>query len=269
MRQVTRLKDGHQTQILTTLEEDVPAIEVAVRMFDRWRQENFFKYMREEYALDALVDYGIEPDDPDRDVPNPARKAVDVELREARAQLSRLLARYGDKAISNPEAVRRTMRGFKIAHGKLGSTARQAMKRVAELETRRAATPDRVPVKTIVPGQVVKLAAERQVLSSILKMVAYQAETDLVRLVAPHYSRAEDEGRTLVQSALASPADIVPWGDELLVRLAPLSSPHRSRALAALCREVNLLGTVFPGSRLRLRFDVANTPAPDAKPDRL
>jgi len=269
MRQVTRLKDSHQTQILTTLEENVPAIEVAVRMFDRWRQENFFKYMREEYALDALVDYGIEPDDPDRDVPNPARKAVDVELREARAQLSRLLARYGDKAISNPEAVRRTMRGFKIAHGKLGSTARQAMKRVAELETRRAATPDRVPVKTIVPGQVVKLAAERQVLSSILKMVAYQAETDLVRLVAPHYSRAEDEGRTLVQSALASPADIVPWGDELLVRLAPLSSPHRSRALAALCREVNLLGTVFPGSRLRLRFDVANTPAPDAKPDRL
>jgi len=71
MRQVTRLKDGHQTQILTTLEEDVPAIEVAVRMFDRWRQENFFKYMPEEYALDALVDYGIEPDDPDRDVPTP------------------------------------------------------------------------------------------------------------------------------------------------------------------------------------------------------
>ena len=34
-------------------------------------------------------------------------------------------------------------------------------------------------------------------------------------------------------------------------------------------RVPNLLGTVFPGSRLRLRFDVANTPAPDAKPDRL
>ena len=29
-------------------------IEVAYRMFERWRQENFFKYMREEYLLDAL-----------------------------------------------------------------------------------------------------------------------------------------------------------------------------------------------------------------------
>ena len=29
-------------------------------MFDRWRQENFFKYMREEFLLDALIDYQIE-----------------------------------------------------------------------------------------------------------------------------------------------------------------------------------------------------------------
>ena len=35
-------------------------IEVAFRMFERWRQENYFKYMREEYMLDALVDYQIE-----------------------------------------------------------------------------------------------------------------------------------------------------------------------------------------------------------------
>lgn len=268
MRQVTRLKDGHQTQILTTL-EDLPAVEVAVRMFDRWRQENFFKYMREEYALDALVDYAEELDDPDRDVPNPARKAVDAELRDARAALSRLLASYGDKAISNPEAVRRTMRGFKIANGKLGKAAREAMKRVADIEARRAATPERVPVGTVVPDKVVKLATERHLLSSLLKMVAYQAETDLVRLLAPHYSRAEDEGRTLIQSALESPADIVPWGDELLVRLAPLSSPHRSRALAALCREVNRAQTTFPGSRLRLRFEVAEPAGERAGPDRL
>lgn len=268
MRQVTRLKDGHQTQILTTL-EDLSAVEVALRMFDRWRQENFFKYMREEYALDALVDYADEPDDPDRDVPNPARKAVDAELREAKAALDRLLARYGDKAISNPEALRRTMRGFKIAHGKLGKAAREAMKRVANIEARRAATPERVPVGTVVQGKVVKLETERHLLSSLLKMVAYQAETDLVRLLAPHYKRAEDEGRTLVQCVLDSPADLVPWGDELLVRIAPLSSPHRSRALAALCREVNRFETTFPGSGLRLRFEVADTPAGTDGPDRL
>jgi hypothetical protein len=59
-------------------------------MFDRWRQENFFKYMREEMLLDALVDYQIEPDDPTRDVPNPAWAALDAERRAARAEISRL-----------------------------------------------------------------------------------------------------------------------------------------------------------------------------------
>ncbi len=38
LRQVTRLQDGHQTQVITT-RFDLPAIEVAHRMFQRWTQE--------------------------------------------------------------------------------------------------------------------------------------------------------------------------------------------------------------------------------------
>src|SRR5207253_9313266 len=110
LRQVTRLMDnGHQTPILTS-RRDLPAAQVAFRMFERWRQENFFKYLREEYALDALVDYEVEPDNPTRDVPNPARKALDKKLAEARAELNRLRTKYGSAAFANPEAVRRTMR---------------------------------------------------------------------------------------------------------------------------------------------------------------
>ena len=32
----------------------------AATMFARWSQENFFKYMRENYSIDALVDYSTE-----------------------------------------------------------------------------------------------------------------------------------------------------------------------------------------------------------------
>jgi hypothetical protein len=71
LRQVTRLCDSdHQTQVLTN-RLDLRDIEVAYRMFDRWRQENLFKYMREEFLLDALVDYRIDPEDPTRTIPNP------------------------------------------------------------------------------------------------------------------------------------------------------------------------------------------------------
>jgi transposase len=256
LRQVTRLcDDGHQTAILTS-RRDLAAVEVAFRMFERWRQENFFKYLREEYALDGLVDYTVEPDDPARDVPNPERKAVATQLREARAELTRLQAEYGRAVANNPERLRPTVRGFKIAHGKLGKALRAAMDKVAKLEARQAAIPARVPVEQVV-GDVIKLAPERKLLTNLLKMIAYQAETDLVRQVSPHYQRAEQEGRTLIQSALQTAANLEVSDTQLNIVLAPLSSPHRTRAIAVLCEEFNRAPVRFPGTRLRLHYAIA------------
>jgi hypothetical protein len=162
LRQVTRLMDnGHQTPILTS-RRDLSAAQVAYHMFDRWRQENFLKYVCEEYALDALVQYAAVPDDPTREVPNPAWAAVDAQLCQARAYLDRLQAEYGLEAFVNLEQQRPTMRGFKIAQGKLGWKIDRAWQRVAQLEKRRAAVPRRVPVQSISQQPVVKLAPERK-----------------------------------------------------------------------------------------------------------
>ena len=256
LRQVTRLMDnGHQTPILTS-RRDLPAAQVAYRMFDRWRQENFFKYLREEYALDALVEYATTPDDPTREVPNPLWAALDARLRQESAQVDRLQAEYGLEALTNLEQQRQTMRGFKTAHAKLGQQILNAWQRIEQLEKRRAGTPRRVPVQTVIEEPVVKLAPERKHLTNLIKMLAYQAESDLLRLVAPHYRRAGQEGRTLLQSALASAADLQVTKTELRVILAPQSSPHRTRAIAALCEHLNETKTSFPGSRLRLHYAI-------------
>ena len=256
LRQVTRLaEDGHQTPILTS-RRDLPAAQVAYRMFDRWRQENFFKYLREEFALDALADYAVEPDDPAREVPNPKWAAVDAQLRQAHARLDRLEAEYGLEAFTNLEQHRRTMRGFKIAQGKLGRQIWDAWQRVEQLEARRNKIPRRVPVQSISSELVVKLAPEIKHLTNLIKMVAYQAESELLRTMAPHYHRVADEGRTLIQSALGSTADLEVTENELTVTLAPLSSAHRTRAIAGLCKELNEFETIFPGSSLRLRYEI-------------
>jgi hypothetical protein len=256
LRQVTRLSDnGHQTPILTS-RKDLSAVEIAFRMFERWRQENFFKYLREEYALDALIDYEVLPDDPAREVPNPARAAADARLRAARVELARIQADYGIEAFTNVERIRPTTRGFKIANGPLGKRFLEASRRVRQLYQRREKIPTRVPVKDT-RDEVIKLAPEKKHLTNLLKMVAYQAESDLVRLITPHYARADEEGRTLIQSILAAPADLAVLGDELHIRVAPLSSPHRTRALAGLCQELDRKATLFPGTRLRLRYAVA------------
>jgi transposase len=264
LRQVTRLSAGHQTPVLTS-RTDLPAIEVAFRMFERWRQENFFKYMREEMLLDALVDYQIEPDDPDRDVPNPAWAALDAERRAARTEIHRLQAEYGEAALHNPERDRPSMRGFKIANAELAKKIHAQQRRVLELEQARAAVPRRIPVGQRVAGQVIKLSTERKHLTNVLKMIAYQAESDLLRAVTPHYKRADDEGRTLLHAAFASSADIEVSATELRLTLAPQSSAHRTKAIAALCEVLDATATTFPGTRLVLRYAVASpTPAAPA-----
>lgn len=261
LRQVTRRsEDGHQTPILTS-RRDLSTLEVAVRMFDRWRQENFFKYMRDEFALDALVSYADEPDDPKRSVPNPKRRQVEKKLAEAKAKVKALQAEYGEKALANPEGRRPTMRGFKISNGRIGRALRAAMKKVEDLAARRAKTPERIAVGKTTKGKpVIKLASEMGRLQNLLKMVAYQAESDLVRLAAPHYARSLQEGRTLLHAALASPADLSVDDGLLSVTIAAQSSPPRSAAIQALCQELNETNSVFPGTDLRLRFAVAPHP---------
>lgn len=256
LRQVTRLMDnGHQTPILTS-RRDLPAAQVAYRMFERWRQENFFKYLREEYALDALAQYATEPDDPSRLMFNPAKTALDAQVRQAWAQLDRLQAEYGLEALTHPKPHRRTLRGFEAAHGKLSQQIWVTWQRLLQLKKRRAAVPRLVPVQSVFKEPVVKLAPERKHLTNLIKMVAYQAESDLVRLVVPHYSRAAEEGRTLIQTALASAADLRITKTDLHVTLAPQSSAHRTKAIAELCEKLNQTNTLFPGSALRLHLGI-------------
>jgi transposase/plasmid stability protein len=256
MREVRRLCDtGHQTAILTT-RDDLPLATVAYRMFERWTQENFFRYMRQHFALDALLTYAVEPADPERTIPNPARKVLRKQLAEARTTLTALEQDYGRAAQQNPEGRRPTMRGFKIAHGALGQQIRAQAQVCHRLDVRLKALPDRVPLKTVLAEEeIVKLAPEAKHLTDTIKMVAYRAETALVRSLAPHYARTEDEGRALLREMLSSTADIVPDAERLRIRLHSLANPRSNQALAHLCTTLNALGLQYPGTTLTLVYE--------------
>jgi prepilin-type processing-associated H-X9-DG protein len=254
LRQITRLKGDHQTPVLTS-RRDLSAVEVAYRMFERWRQENFFKYMREEFLLDALIDYDIEPDDPVREVPNPRWAEADRNLKLARARIVEL-----QRAHCTAKVIECAGAKSKLDRDTLVKTILAEVQRATTLQARRERIPRRVPVAETTDEEIIKLATQKKHLSNVIKLVAYQAESELARLIAPHYRRADLEGRTLVQTALASAADIKVTDSELLVTLVPLSSAHRSRAIAALCAKLNATPSVFPGTYLRLRYAVAGQP---------
>jgi hypothetical protein len=63
-------------------------------MFSRWRQENFFGYMRHRYALDALDAYTSVPDDPDRTVPNFDKPPTQARAADAEAAMAAYNAEF-------------------------------------------------------------------------------------------------------------------------------------------------------------------------------
>jgi transposase len=251
MRQVSVLReDGGQTQVLTN-RTDLTAALVVYRLFARWRQENYFKYMEAEFALDALVEYGAEESSPDGDRPNPQRRRVQKRLRQAKAEVVCLQAALGEQAEANEESHRPTMRGFKIAHAELREQLRAAEAKVSRLEQKLQKLPKRVPA-----SDLKTLKKEKKYVIDAIKLTAYQIETELLGILREHYPRTEDEGRTFLQAAFQSCGRLEVGASELRVTLAEQSSPHRSRALAALCQKLNALDTCFPGTNLRLRLAV-------------
>ena len=261
LRQITRLNPtGHQTHIVTS-RQDLSAVTIAYRMFERWRQENFFKYMRAEYALDALVDYGVEQDDLQRLVPNPKRKENIKKRKKLQAEIQELVQEYGLEALINEESQRPTMRGFKIAHSAVSRKIEGLQMQEIDLKALYQKTPEKVPLKDTLGDEVVyRLKREKKHLTDLLKMVAYQVETDLLELIRAAYARVNDEGRTLIQCALKSSGGLEVTEKELRITLHPLSSPHRSKVIRTLCEKLNATRTIFPGSTLRLVYDVKKEP---------
>ena len=251
MREVRVLRDdGRQTSILAN-RQDLSAVSVAWRIFDRWRQENYFKYAGEEFALDALIEYGTEDLPEGTDRRNPQWLQLTRQLQTARAEVKRLQSELGKEALNNDEATRRTMRGFKIAHAELRQQLQKTESQIEQLLDERAKTPKRIPAT-----ELKMLKTEKKIIADAIKMAAYQVETQLLGMLQDHYARAGEEGRTLLHAAFQSPARLEVVEGELRVTIARQSSPHRTAALAALCAQLDAQPTLFPGTHLRLRLAV-------------
>ena len=266
LRQVTRLvpaKAGATRQIhALTSRTDLPAGEVCWRLSSRWREENYFRYARTRFALDALDSYAAAPDDPDRKVPNPAKKTAAARVRQAEAA-ARAAETARDAALlqlRSPAPGRAAYLTNQVINA-LAAPVEAAWRELDEAEQAAAPVPARVALGTLAPDMV-RLDAETKQITHAIRMAAYNAETLLARALDGHYARASDEAYALIREALTVSGDICPGPGGLFIRLDPLTAPRRTQALAALCDQLNHAQACYPGTDLLLRYEVKSRPGP-------
>lgn len=257
VREVRRRdEDGRQVSVLATdYRSDLQR--VAVAMFARWSQENFLKYMREHFWLDRLVEYGTEPLPDTTRVVNPAWRRLDSAMRKEVALLSRQQAEFGARQLSaTPEPAELEAWQQRQAALTEAITARQA--RVEQLKTERQATPKHIEWKSLPETErFERLRADRKHLVDTVKLIAYRAETAMRHVVREKLARPDD-ARALLRELFRSTADLVPDLEQktLTVRIHPLPSRLQDAAVRHLAAELTATETKFPGTELRLIYEI-------------
>jgi transposase-like protein len=265
LRQVTRrvpARGGTRQIHALTSQDDLTAGEVCWRLSSRWREENYFRYARTRFALDALDSHAAAPDDPDRMVPNPAKKAAAARIRqaEAAAQAAETARDAALLQLRSPAPGQAAYLSNQVINA-LAAPVQAAWRELDEADQAAAAIPARTRLGELTPDMV-RLDAETKQITHAIRMAAYNAETSLARALDGHYARAGDEAYAVIREALAVSGDIQPGDGALLIRLDPLTAPRRTQALAALCDQLTAAGARYPGTNLILRYEVKPHPGP-------
>jgi len=267
-RRIVIRTPGHQRPILTSLAAaNIAAARVAALMLTRWRQENFFKYARAHLGLDVLTTYAAETA-VDHEVPNPAVKVATAELKRLRNVAQKLRAALGRALVLDtdqpPSTDRPSSQARRTPH--IAPTTRAALitqlqtleVQIQETKSQLRSLPGRVPLSSVGPlPQVPRL--ERKMITDVVKIAAYNAQSWLADRLARHYTNTNDVHDLLRSFAQLSGTLIRQSDGGLRVCLAPPDLPLHRRALAGLCADLNVGQPVFPGTDRRLLYEVADS----------
>ena len=253
-RVVVRTKSGHQTPIVTNLADSVSPARIAALMFARWRQENFFKYMGAHRGIDDITSYAVEAAPADALIPNPARKALDRRIAEARKRLAAAKAALGDAVLGEPKVGGRSAHGLKVAQGGKVGELRRLEAEIDDLRAERKALPAKVPVSESGTGREVTRREAKAIVDRI-KISAYNAEDWLLDRLVMHYRNGHDV-RDLLRSFTELSGTIDTTASGVVVLLDPPDTPLHRQALQGLVGDLNSAGATFPGTDLPVTYVV-------------
>lgn len=251
--------DSHQTSIVTT-NKKLTTIDAAIKMFSRWTQENFFKYLRTDYDLDHIAHYLVTEINDDFKVVNPPHRKLTNELKKLRKKIAHKKAKLYDLIRKNTEDdIDETGANF-IAQIKVRKELQEFEKQEKKYVSERKKYPYKITIKEMEEqARYNKLDVEYKLFQNIIKMICYRAETSFSILLAANYKKKVNEMRALTKSLIKTKVNIIPdyINETLTIELFSLSNPRDNKAAKEICQTLNDTETKFPSTNLKLIYKIA------------
>ena len=264
MREIRKLTDkGHQTSIIAT-EFEATHDRLAVNLFARWCQENFFKYMMEHFAIDLLAEYGTTALPDTTKVVNPSWRQLSNRKRSIQSKLTHSRAIFA--ALTMQPEDQQDHKAYKQWLEKKAlmlQEVRVLEQNLDELAATLKTTPHHVKLSELPDTEKFsRLLPNRKRLLDTIRMIAYRAETAVIPLLTgPKLNSSE--ARALIQNLFTSDADIIPQPHEskLLIRVHNASRPVTDTHLQKLFVALNETATIYPETNLQMIFQlIADVP---------
>lgn len=257
-REIRRKNEsGHQTSIMSN-NYFINTSEVAGRMFGRWTQENFFKYLISDFDFDKMITYGTEPVDGNKEVVNPEWRKSNYRLKKQKEKTARLKAKLYPLTGQVMEQPLDKIPALTQSQIKIKEKLEASVKLEEELLEQRNRHKARIKVVNMgQKHQYNQLKQESKIMINIIKMICYRAETAVANLLAedlPGYWK--ERKRMLVKQIIQTNADLIvnEQNKTLTVVLHALSANRFNQPIEKLTSLLNDTQTVFPGSDLRIIF---------------
>jgi transposase len=260
---------GHQVSLISTAYGE-SAREDSVRLFSRWSQENFFRYMTQHFAIDLLNEYGTEEiPETKRPVVNPRWRELDRQKRSVKSKLTHRQARFAAITL-HPESDESAQAKWEKRKAELLEEIEQLEHELTGIDDQLKTTPNHLEWDKLPEAEKFqRLAPSRKQLVDTVKMIAYRAETALASIVREKLARTDD-ARSLLRDLFCSEADLTPdlAKGVLEVQIHPMSNPRSDRAIAHLLEHLNAAEFTYPGTNLQLVYSLAGQPrTPESVPD--
>ena len=259
MREVRKLTDsGHQTSLISTAFE-LPHTGLAAHMFSRWCQENFFRYMMEHFAIDLLQEYGTDAFPDTEKLVNPTWRELDRLRNSVQSKLRYLRARFAQMSM-HPETEDNKGRYDKwfMKKAVLLEDIQELEHQLDEVKAKLKKTAKHITWSQLEEkDRFYRLLPGRKRLMDTVRMIAYRSETAMAGLlVGPTVDFAA--ARSLLQALFTTEADILPDPENeiLHVRVHGASRPAANRSLEQLFGQLNKAQVKYPGTDMRLVYQL-------------
>lgn len=255
---------GEQTSLVGTAYALEPE-HLAPRLFNRWCQENFFRYMMQHYAIDLLNEYGSEPLHDTEKVVNPRWRELNKERNRLQSTLRRRQARFGELTL-HPASEDSPEKHLKWERTKstILEQIDQLESKLATIKTQLSQTDHHLLWKDLPQEDCfTRPPPERKRLLDTVRMIAYRAETALCSLLGEQGVESA-AARRILQDLFTTEADIVPdqANKRLVIRVHRSARPAVDRTLEKLFEHLNELETTFPSTELVMHYELLGSIPP-------